>query len=77
MGSRCDRDRQWGRSSTPPPAPTNLKKGAKLYADSATCEASKTKSINSFFDEYKVAVDKSGAQHERLRWESMTWRWRS
>lgn len=40
-----------GKSSKPKPTPTPVKK-------------SRTKTITSFFDEYKAAIEKSGAQHE-------------
>jgi len=52
--------------STPAPSPTPVpKKGAKPAPTPRPAKPSKTKSINSFFDEYKDAVDKSGAQHEK------------
>src|SRR5436190_19151100 len=51
--------------STPAPSPTpTAKKGAKP-APTPRPAKNKAKSINSFFDEYKDAVDKSGAQHEK------------
>jgi beta-lactamase superfamily II metal-dependent hydrolase len=49
--------------STPAPSPTPVKKGAKPAP--APAKRNKVQSINSFFDEYKDAVDKSGAQHEK------------
>lgn len=51
--------------STPAPSPTPLKKGAKPAPTPRPAKPGKVKSINSFFDEYKDAVDKSGAQHEK------------
>src|ERR1043166_4478196 len=51
--------------STPAPSPTPLKKGAKPAPTPRHAKPSRIKSINSFFDEYKEAVDKSGAQHEK------------
>ncbi len=50
--------------STPAPSPSPTKKGAKP-APTPTPAKNKTKSINSFFDEYKEALQKSGAQHEK------------
>lgn len=51
--------------STPKPTPTPLKKGAKPAPAPAPAKKTKIQSINAFFDEYKDAVDKSGAQHEK------------
>jgi beta-lactamase superfamily II metal-dependent hydrolase len=52
--------------STPAPSPTPTpKKGARPAPTPRPAKPSKIKSINSFFDEYKAAVDKSGAQHEK------------
>jgi len=51
--------------STPKPSPTPLKKGAKPAPTPAPAKKSKVQSINAFFDEYKDAVDKSGARHEK------------
>jgi beta-lactamase superfamily II metal-dependent hydrolase len=51
--------------STPKPSPTPLKKGAKPAPTPPPTKKNKVQSINSFFDEYKDAVDKSGAQHEK------------
>jgi competence protein ComEC len=51
--------------STPKPSPTPVKKGAKPAPTPAPTRRSKVQSINAFFDEYKDAVDKSGAQHEK------------
>ena len=51
--------------STPAPSPTPAKKGAKPAPTPRPAKPSKVKSINSFFDEYKEAVEKSGAQHEK------------
>jgi competence protein ComEC len=48
--------------STPAPPPVPTKKGAK---PAPTPAKSKIKSVNSFFDEYKDALLKSGAQHEK------------
>ena len=52
--------------STPAPSPPPKGKGAraKPVPTPATGKKNKTKSINSFFDEYKAALEKSGAQHE-------------
>lgn len=52
--------------STPAPSPSPTKKGAKPTPTPAPAR-NKTKSINSFFDEYKAAVEKSRAQHETAR----------
>ena len=51
--------------STPKPSPTPVKKGAKPVAAPAPTKRNRVQSINSFFDEYKDAVDKSGALHEK------------
>jgi beta-lactamase superfamily II metal-dependent hydrolase len=48
--------------STPAPPPPPTKKGAK---PARTPAKSKIKSVNSFFDEYKEALQKSGAQYEK------------
>ncbi len=48
--------------STPAPAPSPTKKGAK---PAPTPTKNRTKSVNSFFDEYKEALQKSGAQYEK------------
>ena len=48
--------------STPAPPPPPTKKGAK---PAPTPAKSKIKSVNSFFDEYKEALQKSGAQYEK------------
>jgi competence protein ComEC len=49
--------------STPTPSPAPVKKGAKPVP--APAKKSRLQSINAFFDEYKDAVDKSGAKHEK------------
>ncbi len=51
--------------STPKPSPTPPKKGAKPAPTPAPTRKSRVQSINAFFDEYKEAVEKSGAQHEK------------
>src|SRR5947207_2232459 len=51
--------------STPKPSPTPVKKGAKPAPTPAPTKRNRVQSINSFFDEYKDAVDKSGALHEK------------
>src|SRR5437773_12004705 len=51
--------------STPKPSPTQVKKGAKPAPTPAPTKRNRVQSINSFFDEYKDAVDKSGALHEK------------
>jgi competence protein ComEC len=51
--------------STPAPSPTPLKKGARPAPTPKTAKSTKIKSVNSFFDEYKDAVGKSGVQHEK------------
>src|SRR5205823_13745829 len=48
--------------STPAPSPLPAKKGAKP-APTPVPAKNKVKSINSFFDEYKDAVHKTGAQY--------------
>src|SRR5207247_2727353 len=50
--------------STPAPSPLPAKKGAKP-APTPVPAKNKVKSINSFFDEYKEALQKSGAQYEK------------
>lgn len=52
--------------STPKPSPSPTKKGAKPALTPAP-PRNKTKSINSFFDEYKEALQKSGAQYEKAQ----------
>ena len=51
--------------STPAPSPTPAPKKGARPAPTPRPIKNKTKSINSFFDEYKDAVDKAGAQHEK------------
>jgi competence protein ComEC len=51
--------------STPAPSPTPLKKGARPAPTPKTAKSTKIKSVNSFFDEYRDAVGKSGVQHEK------------
>src|SRR2546421_1701235 len=51
--------------STPAPSPAPVKKGSKPAPAPTPAKKSKTKSVNSFFDEYKEALEKSGAQHEK------------
>jgi len=51
--------------STPAPTPAPAKKGAKPAPTPKPAKNAKLRSINSFFDEYKDAVDKSGASHEK------------
>src|SRR6266403_586555 len=51
--------------STPAPSPQPVKKGAKPAPTPIPAKKSKVKSVNSFFDEYKEALEKSGAQHEK------------
>jgi len=52
-------------STPPPPSPTPLKRGARPAPTPRPAKPSKVKSINAFFDEYKAAVEKSGAQREK------------
>jgi len=51
--------------STPAPSPTPAKKGAKPAPTPKPAKNPRLKSVNSFFDEYKDAVEKSGAPHEK------------
>jgi competence protein ComEC len=51
--------------STPAPSPTPTPKKGARPAPTPRPAKIKIKSINAFFDEYKDAVDKSGAQHEK------------
>jgi beta-lactamase superfamily II metal-dependent hydrolase len=51
--------------STPAPSPAPAKKGARPAPTPKPAKSTKVKSVNSFFDEYKDAVAKSGAQHEK------------
>jgi len=53
--------------STPAPEPAPTKKGskAKPTPTPAPAKKGKVKSVNAFFDEYKDAVQKSGAQYEK------------
>src|SRR6266404_10010613 len=50
--------------STPAPSPSPEKKGAKP-APTPVPAKSKTKSVNNFYDEYKEALQKNGAQYEK------------
>lgn len=52
--------------STPQPSPVPAKKGSKAKpAPTPVPKKNRVKSINSFFDEYKEALEKSGAQYEK------------
>src|SRR5437764_3040362 len=51
--------------STPAPSPAPVKKGSKPAPAPIPAKKSKAKSVNSFFDEYKDALQKSGAQYEK------------
>ncbi len=55
--------------STPAPSPTPAKKGSKPQppAPAATPAKKRGKTINGFFDEYKDALQKSGAQYEKAQ----------
>lgn len=50
--------------STPAPSPTPAKRGAKP-APTPAPRRSRVKTVTGFFDEYKEALQKSGAQHQR------------
>jgi competence protein ComEC len=52
--------------STPAPSPAPIKKGSKPAPTPAPAKK-KTKAVNSFFDEYKEAMQKSGAQYEKAQ----------
>src|SRR5438067_1079314 len=52
--------------STPAPSPPPAKKGSKP-APAATPAKKHAKTVTGFFDEYKDAVQKSGAQHEKAQ----------
>jgi competence protein ComEC len=52
--------------STPAPSPLPAKKGTKP-APTPTPAKNRMKSVNSFFDEYKEALQKSGAQYEKAQ----------
>jgi beta-lactamase superfamily II metal-dependent hydrolase len=52
--------------STPAPSPTPMKKGAKPSPTPAP-KKSRTKTITGFFDEYKDALQKSGAQYQKAQ----------
>ena len=52
--------------STPVPSPSPTKKGAKPAPPPAPAK-NKLKSVNSFFDEYKDSLQKSGAQYEKAQ----------
>jgi beta-lactamase superfamily II metal-dependent hydrolase len=52
--------------STPAPSPTPAPKRGAKPAPTPRPAKNKMKSINSFFDEYKNAVDSSGAWHESV-----------
>ncbi len=52
--------------STPQPSPTPGKRGSKAKpAPTPVPKKTRAKSINAFFDEYKDALQKSGAQYEK------------
>lgn len=52
--------------STPQPSPTPAKKGSKPSpAPAATPAKKRAKTITSFFDEYRDALQKSGAQYQK------------
>jgi len=51
--------------STPTPSPAPAKKGSKPTP--TPVKKSKVKSVNTFFDEYKDALQKSGAQYEKAQ----------
>lgn len=54
--------------STPVPSPTPAKKGSKPPpAPAATPAKKRAKTITSFFDEYKDALQKSGAQYQKAQ----------
>ena len=50
--------------STPAPSPTPAKRGAKP-APTPAPRRSRVKTVTGFFDEYKEALQKSGAQHQK------------
>jgi beta-lactamase superfamily II metal-dependent hydrolase len=52
--------------STPAPAPTPGKKGAKP-APTTALRKTRVKTVTSFFDEYTEALQKSGAQHQKAQ----------
>jgi competence protein ComEC len=52
--------------STPVPSPTPMKKGAKPSPTPAP-RRTRTKTITGFFDEYKDAMQKSGAQYQKAQ----------
>lgn len=52
--------------STPPPAaPPTKGKGAKAKPTPTPAKKSRTKTVRNFFDEYKEAIEKVGAEHEK------------
>lgn len=52
--------------STPAPSPTPAKKGAKP-APTPAPKRSRAKTVTAFFDEYKEALEKSGAQYQKAQ----------
>ena len=50
--------------STPAPSPTPVKRGARP-APTPAPRRTRAKTVNAFFDEYKEALQKSGAQHQK------------
>lgn len=52
--------------STPAPSPTPAKRGAKP-APTPAPRRTRAKTVTSFFDEYKEALQKSGAQHQKAQ----------
>ena len=51
--------------STPAPSPPPKGKGSKARPAPTPAPKKKVKTVTSFFDEYKEAMEKSGAQHEK------------
>jgi competence protein ComEC len=52
--------------STPAPSPAPVKRGAKPSATPAP-RRSRAKTVTAFFDEYKEALEKSGAQYQKAQ----------
>jgi competence protein ComEC len=52
--------------STPAPSPTPARRGAKPSPTPAP-RRNRAKTVTSFFDEYKEALEKSGAKHEKAQ----------
>ena len=62
--------------STPAPPAPPTKKGAKPKPTPTPAKKNRAKTVTSFFDEYKEALEKNGAQPQEHEgsWITQTWR---